>query len=140
MSFTYPPQLQELMNSKGDVGKRWLRELPLILEKLKREWELELGKPFLKSYCNYVTRVITKEGLKAVLKISFPDEEFPREVAYLKLQVGGPIPAILKIDETIPALLLEEIQPATTLESIVDEERRISIAASLMQQTWLGKL
>lgn len=123
------------MLSRGETGIKWLQELPNTLEKLQQDWQIELEDPFENSYCNYVAQGKTKNGNGAVLKVSFPDREFYREINYLKLQKEGPVPKVLQVDESIPAILLEKISPAQTLDT-VEEDEAITIAASLMERLW----
>jgi streptomycin 6-kinase len=133
------PALQTLMFSKGEAGKRWLEHLPQIIKKLEQDWKIKTGEIFSECYCNYVAPVETMEGQKAVLKISFPDQEFHREVEYLRLNQNGPVPKLLRVDESIPAILLEKIEPATSLVNTNDTEA-LPITANLLKQLWLASI
>ncbi len=135
MQINIPRQLNELMLSRGEAGKKWLQELPSSIEKLQQDWHIEIEAPFKNSYCNYVAQGKTKNGSDIVLKVSYPDQEFYREINYLKLQKDGPVPKVLQVDESIPAILLEKISPAQTLATIQEDEA-IIIAASLMDRLW----
>lgn len=130
-----PSQLKQLMLSRGSKGKKWLQDLPLVLKRLEEKWEIELEEPFVNSYCNYVSTAKTIDGKGVVLKVSYPDPEFFREIDYLALNKKGPVAQLLKVDESIPAILLEMIHPAQTLVTIGDEEA-IKVAANLMKRLW----
>ena len=136
MTHAIPPALSELMISRGQAGETWLASLPGVLGQLEFDWQLTLAEPFPHCYCNYVTKVKLQAGQSAVLKVGYPDEEFYRELDFLRLQTAGPMPQLLKVDETIPAILLEEIQPATTLATVEDEATAVTVAAHLMRRLW----
>lgn len=130
-----PRPLKDLMLTKGEVGRKWLEELPKVLSQLEKDWQIVLEKPFENCYCNYVAKGKNTKGEDIVLKIGFPDEQFYREIEYLKLQKAGPIPRLLRVDEATPALLLERIEPAETLTTLADE-KAIEITAQLVKQLW----
>lgn len=124
------------MSSKGKDGEEWLKQLPLLLEELKRKWSLNLGEPFLNSYCNYVTKATTQQGLSVVLKVCFSQEEFTRETEYFALQAGGPMPKLHEIDPSSFAFLIEAVRPGMTLDSLEDEEKQMEIVTHLMREIW----
>jgi streptomycin 6-kinase len=135
MSVFIPQPLQNIMLSKGTAGEQWLENLPRTLQKIEHEWQITLGAPFAECYCNYVAPAKTSDGQSTVLKLSFPDQDFTRELAYLRLYQNGLMPQVLKVDESIAAILLEKIEPAQDLTT-VNEEEAVRVAADVMKQLW----
>jgi streptomycin 6-kinase len=133
--FYIPNELKTMMLARGENGKQWLNELSKVIEALETKWDIEVTRAFPNCYCNYVAEAKTRGGEQVVLKIGFPDDEFIREVAYLKELHGIAVPRIINLDMSLNAVLMEKIEPAKTLVA-VHEDEAISIAASLMKKLW----
>ncbi len=136
MKLVIPPQLETLMLSRGDSGKEWLIGLPTILGDIEKNWQIRLEEPFSKCYCNYVSRATTGSGDKVVLKVSYDSLDFAREIGHLKLQSKENIPEVVKTDESLLAVLMEEVEPADNLTSVKNDDDAVKIAANLMQKCW----
>jgi streptomycin 6-kinase len=130
-----PTPLKNLMLAKGEAGQKWLDNLPGTVAKLEKEWRIIVDETFAECYCNYVAPAKTAEGKSVVLKLSFPNKEFYRELKYLQLQQGGPVPQLLHVDESIPAMLMEKMEPAEMLVKLDDTEA-IPITAQLLTELW----
>ncbi len=70
-----------------------------------------------------------------VLKICVPDREFFTEVEALRLFAGHGAVQLLEADLEMGAMLLERIEPGTSLVSLEDE-LATEAAASVMRQLW----
>ncbi len=55
---------------RGDIGRKWIQDLPEIIKRYEQKWDIECLSPFPLSY-NYVTPAKTKDGKQVVLKRQF---------------------------------------------------------------------
>lgn len=79
---------KKIITLRGDLGKKWLADLPEIIKQYKQKWDISVLPPFHLSY-NYVAPAKTVDGKEVVLKITFPrSDEFPAEIAALKFFNG----------------------------------------------------
>ncbi|MFC4911583.1 aminoglycoside phosphotransferase family protein [Actinomadura gamaensis] len=105
----------------GADGKRWLRELPRILEAVARDWELAVDEPYELSY-HYVTRVTCADGTPGVLKLGLPHaESITNELPALKAFDGRGAVRVLRADLARGAILLERATPGTRLRELVPD-------------------
>ncbi len=56
-----PDFLHNIQNAFGEAGRRWLAELPCLLEEAAQKWGLTLGEPLLLSY-NYFNILSSERG------------------------------------------------------------------------------
>ena len=127
--------IRNIRNSFGAEGERWLADLPELLNKAARRWDLSLGEPFLLSY-NYVCAVTRADGTQAVLKIGVPNRELKSEMTALRLFAGEGACRLLEADDENCAFLLERLQPGEMLVSLEDDEARTHIACQVMTRLW----
>ena len=128
-----PPAFVNNINQAfGERGRRFLADLPTLLETAAQTWELTLGKPFLLSY-NYVCAVTRADGTPAVLKLGVPDRELSSEINTLRLYAGQGACRLLEADPGQGRLLLERLHPGTLLATLEDDERATEIAAGVMK-------
>jgi streptomycin 6-kinase len=92
--------------------------------------------PFSGLSYNYVAPAVRWDGTPTVLKLGFPNRELRTEIAALRLINGNGIVQLLDADPDQGALLLERLQPGTSLSSLPDDVRATSIAAQVMRQIW----
>lgn len=119
---------------RGDVGKKWLEDLPQIIKRYEQKWGLTVFPPFDLSY-NYVAPAQTKDGKDVVLKISFPENnEFITEIEGLKFFNGQAAIRVLKEDMESGAMLLERAVPGKRLRGISSDKKQISIASEVMKK------
>ena len=93
----------------------WLDRLPAVLDDLAERWRVEYGPLIQRGSMSVVVRCRTREGRPAVLKVSPNRARLAREAAAL---AGGRtihVPAVLAVDESVGALLIEAIEPGTPL-------------------------
>src|SRR4030081_872359 len=118
----YPdlPRLDEarprLVRRFGDGVQSWLEELPGRLLVLRKRWSLELDSVIPKGSMSVVIRCRTAQGQRAVLKISPDRERVAKEIASLAHWSTTHVPAILRTDPSMGALVMEEIEPGTPLQ------------------------
>ncbi|MCC3377111.1 aminoglycoside phosphotransferase family protein [Cohnella sp. REN36] len=118
----------------GDVGAKWLDELPALLRECERRYELRLLPPFELSF-NYVAPAVRADGLPCVLKLGVPaDPERAREPAALRLFAGRGAVRVLDADDERGILLLERLLPGRTLHHVAPDEEAVRIAAGLLRR------
>lgn len=119
-------------------GEVWLYNLPNILERFAKKWGLVLGEPFPLSF-NFVISATTEFGLPVVLKAGVPDRENSMQIDALRIYDGNGIVRLLDFDYEECVMLLECVQPGTTLKSELREENddlATEIVAGVMKKLW----
>jgi streptomycin 6-kinase len=91
-------------------------ELPGRLLVLRERWSLELDGVLPKGSMSVVLRCRTAQGQRAMLKISPDRERVAREIAGLAHWSTPHVPAVLRSDPSMGALLMEEIEPGIPLQ------------------------
>lgn len=127
--------LRNIRVSFGTEGERWLVDLPGLLNKAARRWDLSLGEPFLLSY-NYVCAATRADGTQAVLKIGVPNREILSEMTALRLFDGEGACRLLAADDENYTFLLERLHPGQMLVEMEDDEARTHIACEVMTRLW----
>lgn len=121
---------QNITNIYQDKGTTWLKELPIIVEKLAQEWQLTNLIPVANLSYNYV--LSGKQLSKPIiLKISINESEIAREVISLKAfqdHGGAPI-----LDYTKEAILLDKLTPGLSLKNYKtnNQQEAIDIACKI---------
>jgi len=111
-----PRLVRERAMSNGTAGRRWLDELPDVVDDLGRRWGLELGDAFGGGTAGYVVAATDAAGRACVLKIAMPldiDEReiFARSVRAHELAGGRGCAELFASDESATAMLLERLGP-----------------------------
>ncbi len=110
--------INKIIALRGDVGKKWLQNIPETIKKYEKEWRIKCLSPFPLSY-NYVTPAKTNDDKTVVLKLSFPDNhEFPLEIEALNFYDGIGSIKVLYEDIKNGAMLLEMAEPGTRVREI----------------------
>jgi len=132
-----PPALtRNVVGVWGDAGRRWLDDLPSILDDVLRRWSLECGRPLPMSL-HWVGSVTRDDGSLAVLKLGLPhaDEDHQAvEAAVLRAYGGRGAVRLIAHDPDRGALLLQRADPGRQLRDLVpahDEEATGVLAAVL---------
>lgn len=120
--------------SWGAGGAEWLKRLPDMISEYESKWSFKAHTPFELNY-NYVAPVELADGIKAVIKIGYPeDREFQSEITALQTFNGEGICRLLQVDQPNAAMLLERIMPGTVLGSIEDDDEATRTIANVMKQ------
>jgi len=119
----------------GAKGVAWLAELPALIAACERRWSLVVGPPFdLLSY-HYVAPATRTGGEPVVLKLGVPHPELPTEIAALQHYGGHGAVRLLDADAGLGVVLLERLQPGTSLAAL-DDDDATRIAAGVMRRLW----
>jgi streptomycin 6-kinase len=119
-------------------GAAWLARLPEHVESCAERWSLTVGEPLTGGNVALVLAVEASDGTPAVLKVSYPDEESEHEADALAWWAGDGAAALLARDDSRRALLLERLDPGTTLWSVEDDERATTVAAEVLRALHRG--
>jgi streptomycin 6-kinase len=111
MTIVLPEGLDEQRGLGPDWG-RWLDVLPRLFTGLLDDWELSReGDDLWHGFCSLVAPVVTDDGTRAVLKISFDgDDESLHEALALQHWHGDGTVRLLRADPHRRALLLERLE------------------------------
>ncbi len=117
-------------------GAEWLDRLPRLVAECVDIWQLRPGRTFTSGNVSLVLAVERADGLPAVLKLSFPDEESEHEPDALDLWHGHGAVRLLTHDPRRRALLLERCLPGTNLWELRDEHEANRIACAVLRRLW----
>lgn len=116
MAITIPPEFASTLSEEaGDEGDRWLAGLPALAETMLDHWSLTLDGEPMHGFAGLVLPVHRADGTPAVLKLSFPHDEAEHEALALSTWDGAGAVRLLDHDADAWALLLERLDPATSL-------------------------
>ena len=90
----------------------------------------------LDSSHGYVARASHVDAGEVVVKLAVPGIEFARELEALRVYGGRSAVMLLKADPTHGAMMLESVQPGTTLSEIKNDEEATTIATDVMRSLW----
>lgn len=126
--------VKKIIALKGDLGKKWLDDLPEIIKQYEHKWDLTVLPPFDLTY-NYVAPAKTSDNKNVVLKISFPkNDEFSSEIEALKFFSEEVTIKILEEDLDNGVVLLERAEPGDRLRKIAPDNKQISIAVKVLKK------
>jgi streptomycin 6-kinase len=120
----------------GEAGARWLERLPAIIGTCARQWSLSVGPPVESLSYNYLAPAVQADGRRVMLKIGVPNPELESEIKALIHFAGRGSVQLLAVDHQRGALLLERLEPGTSLLEVADDEQATCIAAGVMQHLW----
>jgi streptomycin 6-kinase len=122
----------------GKDGKKWLADLPGIVDSVAKKWSLTVEKRFENLSYHFVAPCICPDRTEAILKIGFPGEklEFLNEVKTLQLYDGNGAVRLLTVDEASCAMLLEKLTPGEGLGELcsADDLAAVEIAAGILKK------
>lgn len=127
---------QTVLNVHGEVGRRWLKQLPNLLKTLARQWHFKIEKSCEHLSFNYVVLVVLENGRQAVLKCGVPNAEFTTEIDALHDYAGEGAVKLVAADAEQGWLLEERCIPGKNLLSLADDEQATTVALNMMQQLW----
>ena len=114
------PELDQELRAR--LGRRfgraidsWFDQLPGVLADLADRWEIDWGLVVPRGSMSVVIRCRAADGRPAVLKVSPERTRIAHEAAALAGWKTPHVPAVLAVDEHRGALLIEAVEPGTTL-------------------------
>lgn len=100
------------MAARGSDWSAWVDGLAVTVHNLFSQWDLRAEGPPTNGHCSLVVPVRSADGVAAVLKIGFPDEESEHEHLALRCWHGDGAVRLLAADPRARAMLLERLGPA----------------------------
>lgn len=98
------------MADRGPVWRDWVDGIPAVVGDAMRQWQLSADGPAMHGHCSLVLPVRTPEGVAAVLKVGFPDEDSEHEHIALRRWNGRGAVRLLAADPHRRATLLERLR------------------------------
>jgi streptomycin 6-kinase len=133
-----PVEVRQRAVAAGDVGRRWLDELPDLVAGLERDWGVTVGDPLHGGSAGLVARAINAAGKTVVLKLGSPAHaNFAGEVAVLRIAAGRGYANLLRYHFPRRAVLLELLGPKLH-ELGLPISRRIEIICETLREAWLS--
>ncbi|MEO8539521.1 MAG: aminoglycoside phosphotransferase family protein [bacterium] len=133
---TIQPELaQKFTDVFGDAGRAWIAGFPAMFERLREQWDIaDVGETY--GYVGYawVAPVTLRDGTKAVLKAAPADKEYATEYEAMRLYAGDGAARLIAGDPDAVAILLERIEPGTTLAELDDDVSATEIAGLAMRR------
>jgi streptomycin 6-kinase len=93
----------------------WFDRLPGLLTEISSRWRCEIGAAIPRGSVSTVFHCRAAGGTAAVLKVSPDRARILVEASGLSAWRGRSAPYVIEVDEELGALLLEEVEPGTTL-------------------------
>lgn len=120
----------------GEDGLKWVADFKQHLERVTREWEVNLQKPFSNLSVNFVAPVTLRNGDQAVLKMGFPHKDLATECHALCHFAGQGAVKLLRCEPSEGTMLLEYLKPGRPLKELDDDDEATRIAAQAMKLIW----
>lgn len=132
-----PDAVQDKAQALGPAGRRWLRELPDLIDTLERAWDLTVGVALPGGSAAYVAAATTAEGAPAVLKLHLPGyDDVASEIRVLRIANGRGYVRLLRSDEARGALLLERLGPRLSRLGL-PIRGQLEIICATLEQAWI---
>jgi len=130
---------RKVLDLYGARGQQWLDHFSELAMEYVQRWKIKaLMSPYPNESYSFVAPAVCEDGTAAVLKIGFPDRELRCQIENLRLCGGQGLVRLLESDEQQCAMLMEQILPGSTLESLgwEQDERITETALSVMHRLW----
>ncbi len=119
-------------------GALWLEELPGLVERAARRWDLALGEPYQSGASAWAAPARTPDGRATVLKVAFPHDEARHEAAALRAWDGRGAVRLLEHEPQDWALLLEQVLPGTAMTAAPSPAPELLAAAARVHRALVG--
>ena len=131
-----PQSLREGVIAWKPDGQDWADSLPVLVRHCRELWQLEIGEPFEGGCTALVAPAERADGSSCVLKLRYPEDESRHEPEALERWAGNGAVRLLERDEVTGALLLEHLQPGTSLREVADIDEAIALACGVLRRLW----
>ena len=108
---------KDTITREGEAGKVWVDALPRTVENICRHWRLVIKGPVRNGYTGLAIPVQGDEE-ECFLKVYWRDSDTDAAPVALKIWNGQGAVKVLKHDPEIGALLLEKLDPSSSLENV----------------------
>jgi len=131
-----------ILNTYRDDGRRWLAELPALIDEASRRWGLTHITPVENLSYNFVAYADqpapsgAQRSRGVVLKLGVPNPELTSEMAALRCFDGDGAVRLLEADPERGMCLLERLHPGEMLAALADDDQRTHLAADVMLRLW----
>jgi streptomycin 6-kinase len=115
----------------GNAIDPWFDSLPVVLHDLAERWAVEFESLIQRGSMSVVIRCRTADGRPGVLKVTFDRTRLASEAAALARWHTVHVPAVLAVDQSVGALLIEAIEPGTPLLELEAYPRMESVICLL---------
>ena len=110
--------------SEGQAA--WVDELPEIVDRLERDWSIEVGRAYEEGTEAFVADAVLADGTPGVLKVLVPRRGGgidDHEATVLRLAAGEGCPILYRDDPARGALLMEQLGPSMFALALPYEQR-----------------
>ncbi|WP_067500083.1 aminoglycoside phosphotransferase family protein [Actinoplanes sp. TFC3] len=129
------PVVREL--SRTADGRRWLGELPGLIDEVSDAFGLMLGPPLHGGSCSWVAPATLADGTAVILKIAWPHREMYAEPAALRLWDGHGAVRLFRHDPVRHALVLEQCLPGEQLAAqVLPAADKLRLGADVLRELW----
>lgn len=139
MKFQIPDIIIGRAKAAGEVGERWLNELPEIIDSLEKDWNIELGEILGGGSHALVAKARNSLGKEYVLKVEVPDnaeEAFTNSLNALRLADGKSYVKVYNYCAKRCAWLLEPMG-STLKNSGLPPKKQMEIICDALKKTWV---
>ncbi|MEZ4767003.1 MAG: aminoglycoside phosphotransferase family protein [Caldilineales bacterium] len=128
--------IHRISGAFGQPGRQWLADLPVLVAEYAARWSLIVHAPFEPLSYNFAAPATRTDGRRVVLKAGVPRPDLLGEIEALRVYAGRASVLLLEADADRCVMLLERVEPGTTLKVEPDDARATEIAALVMQVLW----
>jgi streptomycin 6-kinase len=122
---------ERLVRRFGDGVGSWLDEAPGVLASIGSKWRIQFGDLIPRGTMSVVVRCRTSDVRNAVFKLCPDKQRIAREAAGLQWWTTPHAPTVFAADSSEGALLLEAIEPGTSLAEAPEKRSLDSVAKML---------
>lgn len=133
---------RRIVEVHGELGRAWLDVLPALLAEMAGRWNLRIGPAVDRLSYNFVCAAVRADGSPAMFKAGVPDSALTSDIEALSAYGGRGAARLLERDEEAGVMLLERVEPGTTLLSLLQsqhDEWATDVAASVMRNLHSAK-
>lgn len=125
--------VQTIRGVHKEKGIKWLEQFDALIDYCEQRWSFRVMDPYSLSY-NFAAPVVFRDGSGAALKLGVPGEEFRAEAEAVGIYDGQGMAKLLDVDMGRGIMLLEQLKPGKTLNTLSDDDEATRIAADIMRR------
>lgn len=113
---------KNMENIYGNIGIKWITDLPFTVDKLRNFWNLRNVQPVSNMSFHFVAKAVTESNQSVVLKIGIDKKVIDNEMSVLKFFDGRAAVKLIDYNEQYNALLIHQAIPGNSLKSVYPEQ------------------